>query len=83
GRARGRQVGLLGLSLGTVLALWGFATLGWQLISGQVWPPLAPLLPVDTPLGAFAAFAAGSAALLLASFLAAIPIYVGTKRLAS
>jgi multidrug efflux pump subunit AcrB len=68
-RRRGRGTGVIGLALGTVIAVWGFATLGLQLITGNVWPPLAPLVPGEgTPI-AFAAFLAGTAALLIVVWL--------------
>ena len=66
---RGRGVGVLGLALGTVVALWGFATLGWMLVTGTLAPPLA-VLPVAGVPQAFALFLAGMAALLLAVWLA-------------
>ncbi len=70
-RQRGRGVGLLGLALGTVVALWGMLTLGWMLIVGTVAPPLAALLPLASVPQAFALFLAGTAALLVVAWLVA------------
>ena len=67
-RGRGRGVGVLGLALGTLAALWGFATLGMVLITGAPWPPLAGVLPLDSIPMAFAAFLAGTATLLLVTY---------------
>ncbi len=68
-RGRGRGVGVLGLMLGTIVALWGFTTLGIVLITGAPWPPLAALPLGSIPM-ALATFLAGSAALLLTAWLA-------------
>lgn len=69
GRRRGRRAGVAGLTLGTIVALWGFLTLGWQLVTGSLWPPLAARLPVTTEAEAFAAFLAGTAILLVAAWI--------------
>ncbi len=68
-RARGRRVGVAGLAAGTLVAAWGFVTLGWQLVAGTVWPPLAARLPATSEAEAFALFLAGAAAILLAVWL--------------
>ncbi|WGH79527.1 efflux RND transporter permease subunit [Jannaschia ovalis] len=70
-RGRGRGVGVAGLALGTAVALWGLVTLGWTLVTGAVWPPLAGLLPIAGVPSAFAVFLAGTAAALLAVWLLA------------
>jgi hypothetical protein len=69
-RGRARGVGLLGLALGSAVVLWGFATLGFALITGAPLAPLATLIPEGVP-AAFAAFLAGTAALLLTVWIAA------------
>ncbi|CTQ33688.1 efflux RND transporter permease subunit [Jannaschia rubra] len=67
---RGRSAGFLALGLVMAVALWGGVTLGWMLVAGTLPPPLAGL-PVDTVPGAFGLFAAGTAAILLAVWVAA------------
>ncbi|SFI95981.1 efflux RND transporter permease subunit [Jannaschia pohangensis] len=73
-RQRGRGVGLMGLIVGTVVALWGFATLGWHLVYGGVWTPLAPVLafaPTDGTAQVLGVFLAGTVILLLAVWVIA------------
>ena len=77
-RRRGRRTGLAGLALGTAVAVWGFVTLGWQLITGTPWGPLAELVPGGTGM-AFAVFLAGTAALLLTTWLGAA-VTIGRRR---
>lgn len=67
---RGRSAGFLALGLVMAVALWGGVTLGWMLVAGTLPPPLAGL-PVDTVPRAFGLFAAGTAAMLLAVWVAA------------
>ncbi|WP_179378595.1 efflux RND transporter permease subunit [Jannaschia marina] len=71
GRRRGRGAGLGGLLLGTAILVWGFATLGHRLITGEVWGPLSPVLPGDSIGAVFATFLAGTGAALLAVWLLA------------
>ncbi|WP_299647380.1 efflux RND transporter permease subunit [uncultured Jannaschia sp.] len=78
-RGRGQRIGYAGLSLGTAILLWGFATLGLQLITGAVWAPLAPLLPAGGTAPAFAAFLSGTALLLVTTWLAAARV-IGRRR---
>jgi hypothetical protein len=77
-RGRARGVGLLGLSLGTAIVLWGYATLGHALITGAALGPLAAMLPEGVP-GTFAAFLAGTAALLLSIWVGA-GLMLGRRR---
>ena len=81
GRRRGRRAGALGLALGSVVLTWGFLTLGWQLVGGTIAPPLAALVPVEGTAQAFALFIAGTAALLVAAWLAAA-VSLGRRRAA-
>ncbi|MGB3407863.1 MAG: efflux RND transporter permease subunit, partial [Jannaschia sp.] len=80
-RTRGRAVGVMGLILGTMVALWGFATLGVVLITGAVWPPLAALLPIDGTASALAVFLGGTAGLLMLGYVA-VGIAMGRRRAA-
>ncbi|CTQ49772.1 efflux RND transporter permease subunit [Jannaschia donghaensis] len=68
-RSRGRGAGLIGLLLGTAIAVWGFATLGLHLITGAVWSPLAPLMPGDGTGAVLLAFLAGTLAVLVTVWL--------------
>ncbi|SDZ18280.1 Multidrug efflux pump subunit AcrB [Jannaschia faecimaris] len=68
-RRRGRGAGLVGLSLGTVIAIWGFATLGYRLITSEVLPPLQPILADPGIPTVFAVFMAGTTGLLLLTWL--------------
>ncbi len=70
-RRRGRGAGVTGLVLATVVAVWGFATLGHRLIVGEVWAPVALLVPGESVGMTLATFLAGTAALLLAAWLVA------------
>ncbi|PWJ14404.1 efflux RND transporter permease subunit [Jannaschia seohaensis] len=79
GRGRGRGVGLAGLVLGAVIVNWGFVTLGLTLIEGQPLGPLGQIIPAGVP-AAFAAFLAGTAALLLAAWLVGAVLLARRRR---
>lgn len=81
GQKRGRGVGILGLALGTAITVWGFVTLGYMLVTGGIWSPLAAVLPVAGIPQAFAAFLAGTAAVLLLVWLI-MGLTVGRRRMA-
>ncbi|WP_371155130.1 efflux RND transporter permease subunit [Jannaschia sp. 2305UL9-9] len=82
GQRRGRGIGILGLGLGSAIVAWGFATLGYVLITGAGWPPLAAMIPISGAAQAFAIFAAGTAALLLVTWITAA-VWIGRRKRAA
>jgi hypothetical protein len=70
-RGRGRGVGVLGLSAGTLVALWAVPTMFWQSIYGTVWGPLATILPDAGTAAVLGVFLLGTAAILVTIYLTA------------
>ncbi|MEM7643993.1 MAG: efflux RND transporter permease subunit, partial [Pseudomonadota bacterium] len=78
-RSRGRGAGAVGLAAGTMVAIWGGATLGWHLARGTMLP-LLDALGLDGTGSVLALFLGGTAAILIATWLLGGLLVLRTKR---
>jgi multidrug efflux pump subunit AcrB len=81
--ARGLQLGLM--ALWALVAVWGGMTLGYVVVQGSLWGPLASAFPMFAALSAmtagFSLFVTGSAAIALTGYLVGVISFVsGTRK---